>query len=84
MDAYYVNRAFTLAYQENNDVNLWYSDDAHSNARGAYLTACVLFATYFNTSCENVGDDGLPAADAAFLREIADRVVLQGEMPNWG
>ena len=83
MDAYYVNRAFALAYQENNDVNLWYSDDAHSNARGAYLTACVLFATYFNTSCENVGDDGLPAADAAFLREIADRVVLKGEMPNW-
>lgn len=81
--ACYVNRAFSLAYQEDNNVDLWHTDDAHSNPRGCYLSACVMFASYFNTSCENVGDNGLPAEDAAFLRQIADRVVLEGEMPNW-
>lgn len=81
--ASYVNRAFALAYQEDENVDLWHTDDAHSNPRGCYLSACVIFASYFNTSCENVGDNGLPAEDAAFLRDIADRVVLEGEMPNW-
>ena len=81
--ACYVNRAFALAYQEDNNVDLWHTDDAHSNPRGCYLTSCVMFASYFGVSCENVGDNGLPAEDAAFLRQIADRVVLEGEMPNW-
>lgn len=83
MGCAYVNRAFALAYQENENVNLWYTDNAHSNARGSYLAACVLFASYFGVSCEAVGDGGLSAADAAFLRQIADRVALQGEVPNW-
>lgn len=79
----YANRAFTLAYQENENIKLWFRDDAHSSALGGYLAACVLFASYFHTSCENVGDDGLPAEETAFLRQIADRVALQGEIPNW-
>ena len=83
MDCAYVNRAFALAYQENENVKLWYRDDAHSSAQGGYLAACVLFASYFHTSCENVGDGGLAAEDAAFLRQIADRVALHGELPNW-
>ena len=83
MGCAYVNRAFTLAYQENEDVGLWYLDDAHSSAHGCYLAACVLFASYFHTSCEGVGDDDLPPETAAFLRQIADRVALKGEIPNW-
>ena len=83
MDCAYINRAFALAYQEKENVKLWYRDDAHSSALGGYLAACVLFASYFHTSCENVGDGGLEAEDAAFLRQIADRVALKGEIPNW-
>lgn len=83
MGCAYVNRAFALAYQEKENVKLWYRDDAHSSALGGYLAACVLFASYFHTSCENVGDGGLAAEDAAFLRQIADRVALNGELPNW-
>lgn len=83
MECAYVNRAFTLAWQEDENVNLWYRDDAHSSACGCYLAACVLFASYFHTSCEHVGDGGLPAQEAAFLRQIADRVALKGEIPNW-
>ena len=83
MGCCYANRAFTLAYQENEKVNLWFRDDAHSSALGCYLAACVLFASYFHTSCEYVGDDGLPSEEAAFLRQIADRVALKGEIPKW-
>ena len=79
----YVNRAFALAHQEYPELNLWYTDDAHSNPYGCYLASCVMVASYFNTSCANVGDDFIDAETAAILRDIADRVVLEGELPNW-
>ena len=81
--ACYVTRAFALAYQEDNNVDLWHTDDAHSNPYGCYLAACTMFVDYFGVSCENVGDNGLDPETAAFLRDIADRVALDGEMPNW-
>ena len=83
MDVCYPVRAFALAYQENPDIGLWYTDNAHASQVGAYLNGCVLFCHTFGVSCENVGDDFLDAETAAFLRDIADRVVLEGEMPNW-
>ena len=84
-DICYVLRAYALAYQENPEmaVALWGYDNAHVSPVGAYLNGCVLFCHTFGVSCENVGDDFLDAETAAFLRNIADRVVLEGEMPNW-
>lgn len=83
MDVCYPVRAFALAHQENPDINLWYTDHAHASQTGAYLNGCVLFCHTFGVSCENVGDDFLDPETAAFLRDIADRVVLEGEIPNW-
>lgn len=79
----YVNRAFVLAHMEKPGIALWYKDQAHPGPKGAYLAACVLFASCFRTSCRDVGDDGLPSEEAAFLRQIADRVALQNEVPAW-
>jgi len=76
----YVNRAWALAYQ-NTDINLWYKDNQHSNHHGAYLAACVIFSTMFNTSCQVLPDDDLPADEALTLRNIADQVVLEGKTP---
>ena len=83
MDVCYVVRAYALAYQEDPTVNMWGYDLAHVSPVGAYLNGCVLFCHTFGVSCENVGDDFLDPETAAFLRDIADRVVLEGEMPNW-
>ena len=84
-DICYVARAYALAYQENPELALpmWGYDNAHVSNEGAYLNGCVLFCHTFGVSCENVGDDFLDPETAAFLRDIADRVVLEGEMPNW-
>jgi len=76
----YVNRAYALAYQTT-DIHLWYKDQIHSNNKGAYLAACVMFSTLFNTSCQVLGDDDLPAEEALALRTIADQVVLEGKLP---
>ena len=75
--------ALALAHLERPDLNLWYTDDSHSNVYGCYLASCVMVASYFDTSVANVGDDFIDAETAAFLRSIADRVVLDGEVPNW-
>ena len=84
-DICYVARAYALAYQENPELALpmWGYDNAHVSNEGAYLNGCVLFCHTFGVSCENVGDDFLDPEMAAFLRDIADRVVLEGELPNW-
>jgi len=76
----YVNRAFALAYKEL-DINLWHSDDAHQNDKGTYLAACVLFSSLFDTSCQVLPNDCLSAEEAQALRNIADRVVLEGVIP---
>ena len=84
-DICYVERAYAIAYQEDPELalSLWGYDNAHVSNEGAYLNGCVLFCHTFGVSCENVGDDFLDPELAAFLRDIADRVVLEGEMPNW-
>jgi hypothetical protein len=69
-------------------LNLHHIDNRHANPSGAYLTACVFYAIFFNASPE-----GLPAtlqiegkirldlaADCAgFLQKIAYETVLNAE-----
>ena len=77
----YVNRAFAIAIEETNYF-LWVSEtNDHMNDLGGYLAVCVFYATLTNDSATNLHTDGLPAADALVLQQIADRVVLQGENP---
>ena len=77
----YANRAFAYAV-ENYDYNLWKDDDAHPNAAGAYMTACVFYATLFNTSCSVLSDYGLDPVMAADLRYAADQVVFGNYIPE--
>lgn len=67
------------------ELDLYHIDDRHANPSGAYLTACVFYAVFFNASPE-----GLPAAlqiegkirldlaadRAGFLQKIAYETVL--------
>jgi hypothetical protein len=69
-------------------LNLHHIDDRHANPSGAYLTACVFYAVFFNVSPE-----GLPATlqiegkikldlakdRAGFLQKIAYETVLNAE-----
>ncbi|MDD3153673.1 MAG: DUF4886 domain-containing protein [Victivallaceae bacterium] len=54
------------------------NDTIHLNARGEYLQACVWFAILFDRPTSEITfvPPELTAKDAAFLREIAQRVVL--------
>ena len=73
----YVNRAFAYA-MKNLDVQLWGSDNAHTSIEGAYLVACVFFATVFNTSATVLDSNGLPDDVARSLQKAADKVALEG------
>ena len=71
----YVNRAFAEAI-EKTDIDLWGPDNAHVSECGAYLAACVFFATLFG-SCSKIKDtNGLPESVAQTLRSIADGAVF--------
>lgn len=73
----YVNRAFAYA-MKNLDVKLWGPDNAHTSIEGAYLVACVFFATVFNTTATLLDSNGLPEEIARSLQKVADKVALEG------
>ena len=77
-----IGKAFTLArsdeYGYQSAVNyLLYTDNYHPHRYGSYLKACVnyliLFGEPFGT---HPADCDIPAADAAKLREIAEKIVI--------
>lgn len=76
----YVNRAFAYAIK-NTDICLWGDDNAHTSEEGAYLAVCVFFAVLFGRSSSALGSDCLPKEESKRLQDIADRVVLYGELP---
>jgi len=83
-----VGLAWEKAQALDEELNLHHIDDRHANPSGAYLTACVFYAVFFNASPE-----GLPAAlqiegkirldlaadRAGFLQKIAYETVLNAE-----
>ena len=76
----YVNRAFAQAIRHT-DFDVWGPDHAHTSEHGAYLAVCVFFCAIFGESSAVLGDNGLPHADARVLQDIADRIMLRGELP---
>lgn len=76
----YVNRAFACAIQHT-DFDVWGPDHAHTSEYGAYLAVCVFFCAIFGESSAALRDNGLPPADARVLQDIADRIMLRGELP---
>ena len=78
----YVNRACAYVIKNYPEINIWGSDNAHLNKDGAYLTACVFFATLFNTSAVGLDLDGLSAEMAATMQSVADQIVFGGYIPE--
>jgi hypothetical protein len=70
------------------ELNLHHIDDRHANPSGAYLTACVFYAVFFNASPEGLpatlqieGKIRLDLAEnrAGFLQKIAYETVLEAK-----
>ena len=77
----YVNRAFAYAVK-NLNINLWGSDNAHTNEEGAYLITCVFFSTLFNKSATVLDNNGLSEDVARSLQQVADKVVFENYIPQ--
>lgn len=77
----YVNRAFAYAI-ENLNIPLWGPDNAHTSKEGAYMAVCVFFSTLFNISSAVLEYNGLPEDVARSLQQAADKVVLEGYIPQ--
>ncbi|MBQ8471295.1 MAG: hypothetical protein IJ502_05090 [Alistipes sp.] len=75
-----VGVAWQIVRREHPEIELYAKDAHHPSTAGSYLSAVVayqmLFRTPFSTQAANVD---LDAATAAYLRSVAERVVLQGE-----
>ena len=78
----YVNRACAYVIENYPDINLWGDDNAHLNKDGAYLVACVFFATLFGTSAVGLDYDGVDADLAATMQMVADQIVFGGYIPQ--
>ena len=78
----YVNRACAYVIKNYPNINIWGSDNAHLNKDGAYLTACVFFATLFNASAVGLDYDGVSAETAAIMQSVADQIVFGGYIPE--
>jgi hypothetical protein len=84
-----VGQAWEKARALDDELNLYHIDDRHANPTGAYLTACVFYAFFFNTSPEGLpatlqieGKIRLDLAEdrAAFLQRIAFETVTNLEV----
>ena len=73
-------------------LNLHHLDGRHANPSGAYLTACVFYTVFFNTSPEGlpatlrIGEEirlDLAEDCAGFLQKIAYETVLNAEVRMW-
>ena len=75
-----IGDGFIIARRERPDINLYTEDGSHPSPSGTYLKCCVnylmLYATPFSAQTATCGID---AGQAAYLRSVAERVVLHGE-----
>lgn len=80
-----VGLAFSRSLSERPDLDLFIGDREHSNSRGEYLAASVLYATIFGKSPEGpvwispkmAEEAGMSEEDAAFLDRIAWQTVTE-------
>ena len=84
-----VGLAWEKAQALDDELNLYHIDDRHANPSGAYLTACVFYMVFFNTSPEGLpatlqieGKIRLDLAEdrAGFLQKIAYETVMNFEV----
>lgn len=75
-----IGPAFRQVREGGSGINLYYSDSKHQSEYGAYLKACVNYLVLFG---ERFGADpadcGLNPDKAAYLRSVAEQIVLGNE-----
>ncbi|MCR4921249.1 MAG: hypothetical protein K5945_06015 [Bacteroidaceae bacterium] len=73
-----IGPAFAIVRSERPDIELYTADKQHPSPAGTYLKSCVnylvIYATPFGTNTDACDID---AAQAAYLRKVAERVVLK-------
>jgi hypothetical protein len=72
-----VGYAWSIAKEQDPDLDLWQDDGSHPDAQGTYLAACVFYATIFRQSPQGLTFlDQLPEATSQLLQTIAADAVL--------
>lgn len=72
--------AFRTVREGTSGINLYYTDNKHQSAYGAYLKACVNYLVLYGTAFGNApADCGIEPSKAAYLRQVAEQVVLGHE-----
>lgn len=75
-----VGIAWRIVRRERPDIELYAKDAHHQSYAGSYLAAVVAYLTIYRTPFgANPADAALDAPTAAYLRSVAERVVLGGE-----
>lgn len=78
-----VGYAWQIVMHERPDINLYHKDNHHQSYAGSYLAAAVAYLTVYGEKFgSNPADCKLKAETAAYLRSVAERVVLNGEKWN--
>lgn len=75
-----IGEAFAIARAERPDIELLDPDKKHQSALGTYLKSCVNYLLIYGEAFHgDVANCGYDAASCAYLRSVAERVVLKGE-----
>lgn len=72
-----IGDAFAIVRAERPDINLYYPDNKHQSEFGTYLKSCVNYLLiYGQPFSPNATSCGYDAEKCAYLRKVAERVVL--------
>lgn len=73
-----IGEAFRICRLERPDIELFYPDQKHQSALGTYLKSCVNYLLIYQAPfTPPVSDCGNDPEQAAYLRRVAERVVLK-------
>lgn len=72
-----IGEAFRICRAERPDINLYDADEKHQSALGTYLKSCVNYLLiYRQPFTSSATDCGYDSEKCAYLRKVAERVVL--------
>lgn len=72
--------AFRIVREGSSGINLYHTDNKHQSVYGAYLKACVNYLVLYGEAFgSSPADCGIEPSKAAYLRSVAEQVVLGHE-----
>ena len=75
-----IGEAFRIVREGSSGINLYPTDNKHQSVYGAYLKACVNYLVLYGEAFgSSPADCGIEASKAAYLRSVAEQVVLGHE-----